>query len=195
MPTPCPDTADAGCNGPFRVQFRLTFPADYEEQWVPPPGGGIPISRVSEVQVALEQALNDMFVDFTATVSTWDDSRGTELRSGLVKAGATLTYRGTANHEESLAAEAEPEVEALPDGVQVWTAEVWTHSAEPPTAEVLDYAYITGLWASALDTITVGSGVDALVLVEGVWIAATLPAEELDPEYPPADRSIEIAAA
>jgi hypothetical protein len=148
---------------------------------------------VSEVQVALDQALNDMFIDFTTTVSTWGDSGGTQVRSGLVKAGAAMTFRGTANHEESLASEVE--VEALPDGVQVWTAEVWTFSAEPPTADVLDYAYIAGLWAATLDSLTTGSEAVAEVVVESVWIAATLPAEQLDPEYPPEDRTIEIAAA
>lgn len=193
MPSPCADSSDPGCNGPFRVQFRLTFPDDYEEQWVPPPGGGIPIAKVSEVQVALEQALTDMSVDFTATVTTWDDSQGTVVRSGLVKAGAALAYRGTATHEEAEAAEIAAQV--LPDWVQVWTAEVWTNSTEPPTADVLDYAYMAGLWAGQLVDLTVGSGPVAEVAIDGVWIAATSPAQQLDPEYPPADRTVEIAAA
>lgn len=201
MPNPCPESSDAGCNGPFRVQFRLTFPADYEEQWVPPPGGGLPIARVSEVQVALDQALADAFDPFLATVSTWNDASGTDVRAGLVQAGSPLTFRGGANHGETFTEEGDPapapevEVEALPDGVQVWTAEVWTHSTEPPTAEVLDYAYMAGLWAARLGTLTVGSGAVAQVEVESVWLALTLPATELGPEYPPADRTIEIADA
>lgn len=192
MSNPCPEIDDPGCFGPFRVQLRLTFPEDYEEQWVPPPGGGLPIARVSEVQVALDQALGDMYDEVTATVTTTGD-QGTVVRPGLVRVGSTLTFRGFADHEGR-----DPSVdpEPLPDGVQVWTAEVWVHTVEPPSAAVLDYAYIAGEWADRLEDITTGSGVDALVEVDGVWLAANLPAEQLDPTYPASsDRAVEIAAA
>jgi hypothetical protein len=193
MSSPCPDLTAAGCFGPYRVQLRLTLPDDYEEQWVPPPGGGVPIARVSEVQLALNQALSDIAADVLVSVTTQSDEHGTVMRAGLVLISSMSTFRGPANHEGT---DPDTEPEPLPPGVQVWTAEVWTYAAEPPTAAPLDYAYIAGLWASHLGGITTASGVDAQVLVEGVWLAANLPAEELDPEYPTSPgHTIEIAAA
>jgi hypothetical protein len=184
VPHPSPSPDAPGTYGPFRLQLRIGTPPDYEEQWLP--GGGLPGSMVSEVQVGIAAALDAQPAAAEVTVTTTNPATGgSSAVTSTVQVGSDQAFRGTPDMAWPPPAEG-------PD-VQLWTAQVWCYAENPPSATPLDFAVVAREWASRVATLVTESGAECTLQVVGVWTSSGDTWWPLDAGYPDNGHTVVVA--